>query len=114
MAKRRGEHEEAARFWEGLARDPDWRAAACEELSLFYERRRKDLKTALHYARQGMAVAREKSSRHGYARPSAMAMRRSARLTKRAARLAERLKKTEATPLLGAAHGTLISVRRAG
>ena len=56
MAKRRGEHVEAARIWQELARDADWRAAACEELARFHERQQKDLPAALGYARQAMAV----------------------------------------------------------
>lgn len=54
MAKRRGEHTTAAKIWEALLQDEDCRALACEELSIYYERRAKNLQRALEFARLGL------------------------------------------------------------
>lgn len=92
MAKRKGEHQEAARIWEELARDEDWRAAACEELSQFTERKKKDVAAALKYAKQARARVGALAER-GFSGQGAGEMRRFARLTKRIARLEARLAK---------------------
>ena len=100
MAKQRGEHAEAARIWQELSRDADWRAASCEELARFHERQRKDLSTALGYARQAMAVLsrggrapapRENSANRGFEGLSTGELQRVERLRKRVARLEWRL-----------------------
>jgi uncharacterized protein YprB with RNaseH-like and TPR domain len=100
MAKHRREYETAARLWEELSQDADWRAPACEELSLYHERKRKDLRMALKYARQAMVDLRKKSAAQKFAITRASDMRRFERLTKKVARLEERLKKTKSAPLL--------------
>jgi len=101
MAKRRGEHEEAREIWEQLSEDADWQVAACEELASYYERRRKDFRMALKYARQGIARLRKRTSREPFGRPATGDLRRFARLTKKMERLETRLQKAvNAVPLL--------------
>jgi len=103
MAKRRGEHEAAAQIFEELSRDSDWRAAACEELATFYERKRKDLAMALKYARRAVAELKKSSALQKFAGLSAGELRRGERLTRKIARLESRMAKvTSATPLLRA------------
>src|SRR5229473_3964307 len=43
LAKRRGEHDKAAALWHELVKDERNGAHACEQLAVYYERRRKDL-----------------------------------------------------------------------
>jgi uncharacterized protein YprB with RNaseH-like and TPR domain len=93
MAKRRGRHEEAVRLWEELLGGADFGATAAEELAIFYERRRKDRKKALHYARLAL-----KDLEQGGAAGCAAGRRRE-RLVKRIARLESALRGSRA-PLL--------------
>jgi uncharacterized protein len=103
MAKWRGEHEAAAQIFEELSRDSDWRAAACEELAIFHERKRKDLPMALKYARKAIGELKKSSALQKFAAFSAVHLRRCERLTKKIARLESRMAKaTSATPLLRA------------
>jgi uncharacterized protein len=55
MAKRRGDYEEAARLWEGLLNGSQNAIEACEQLAIHHERREKDLKRAMEYARLGLS-----------------------------------------------------------
>ena len=104
MAKRRGEHQAAAQIFEELSRDADWRAAACEELATFHERKRKDLATALKYARKAIVELKKSSAQHKFLALSPGDLGRYERLTRKIARLQSRMAKaTSATPLLGAA-----------
>jgi len=100
MSKKRGEHETAAEIWTELARDEDWRAAACEELASFHERRKKDYAKALKYARHAIFTVRkqelEKCDTH-----TGTAHRKFERLSKKIARLELRLAKGgDTAPLL--------------
>jgi len=99
MAKRRGEYETAAEIWEELARDQDWRAAACEELATFHARRRKDVSAALRYARQAMLALAPPPLRRSSA-SAAGDLRRFKRLTRKVERLEAKRQKTYRTPLL--------------
>jgi len=111
MAKRQGEHEQAARIWQGLTSDAEWGVAACEELARFNERGRKDLSAALRYARQAMAgmrpvgrvvMATKNPPLDRSHVPSPGERRRVARLSKKIARLELRLAKSrDGSPLLG-------------
>jgi uncharacterized protein len=91
MAKRRGEHEAAAQIFEELSRDSDWRAAACEELATFHERKRKDLAMALKYARQAVVELKKGSAQHKFAALSPRDLRRCERLTRKISRLESRM-----------------------
>jgi uncharacterized protein len=91
MAKRRGEHAAAALIWEELLEEEDVRSMACEELAIYHERRTKDFKKALRYAREGLGArgARDTGSMCGTS--GGAEMRRAERLSKRVARLTARI-----------------------
>ena len=69
LAKRRGEHEKAAALWHHLVKDARNGVHACEQLALYYERRKKDFAQALEFARLGLAKIRRARAlfldRHG-------------------------------------------------
>src|SRR5260370_37683339 len=62
MAKRRGDHHDAAALWQELAKDEQTGVHACEQLAIYYERRRKDLGRALEFAQLALAKARRLQS----------------------------------------------------
>jgi uncharacterized protein len=68
MAKRRGEHERAAEIWEGMVANSQDEIHACEQLTIYYERRAKDLRRAVEYAK--LALARIRRERVGSLRGS--------------------------------------------
>src|SRR5436853_2560330 len=49
LAKRRGDHDNAAELWHGLVNDPRIGAHACEQLAIYYERKRKDFTRAREF-----------------------------------------------------------------
>jgi uncharacterized protein len=57
LAKSRGDWEAAVALWKELACNPKDGIAACEQLAMYYERRRKDCRQALEYAELGLAKA---------------------------------------------------------
>jgi uncharacterized protein YprB with RNaseH-like and TPR domain len=73
LAKRRGDHADAARLWHELAAEVTDDALdaihACEQLALYYERHVKDLTRAVEFARLALAKAARlrRSSRDPYA-----------------------------------------------
>jgi uncharacterized protein YprB with RNaseH-like and TPR domain len=73
LAKRRGDHADAARLWHELAAEVTDDALdaihACEQLALYYERHVKDLARAVEFARLALAKAARlrRSSRDPYA-----------------------------------------------
>src|SRR5579859_129872 len=104
MAKRRGEHETAAQIFEELSRDTEWRAAACEELASFHERKRKDAAMALKYARKAIVELKKKGAQQKFGVLPAGDLRRFERLTRRIARLESRIATaSRAKPLFRAA-----------
>ena len=58
MAKRRGEHERAAEIWEEMVANSQDEVHACEQLAIYYERRVKDIRRALEYAKLGLTKLR--------------------------------------------------------
>ena len=92
MAKRRGEHAEAAAIWQELSGDTDCRAIACEELAIYHQRRTRNFAKALDYARAGLSALNAKSNALNYELRSTAGLRRSERLTKRIARLEARVR----------------------
>lgn len=58
MAKRRGEHEQAAEIWEEMVRNSQEEIHACEQLAIYYERRVKDIRRAVEYTKLGLAKLR--------------------------------------------------------
>jgi len=58
LAKRRGEHEQAAKLWHELAGDESAGVYACVQLAIYYERRAKRLEAALEFARLALSKVR--------------------------------------------------------
>ncbi|HKW31788.1 MAG TPA: ribonuclease H-like domain-containing protein [Candidatus Acidoferrum sp.] len=58
MAKRRGEHQQAAKIWEEMVVNSQDEVHACEQLAIYYERRVKDVPRATEYAKLGLAKLR--------------------------------------------------------
>src|SRR6202521_593437 len=91
LAKRRGEHDKAAALWHELVKDERNGAHACEELAVYYERRRKDFERALEFAKLGIAKIRRARAlfldRHG----ACGGLRTEQRLADRVARLQTRI-----------------------
>ncbi len=101
LAKRRGEHDKAAALWHELVKDERNGAHACEQLTVYYERRRRDLERALEFAKLGIAKVRRARAlllnRHG----AHGSLRTEQRLAARIARLQERIElKSETGPTL--------------
>jgi tetratricopeptide (TPR) repeat protein len=109
LAKRRGEHENAAALWEGLAKDEENGVQACEQLAIYHERRRKDFARALEYAQSALAKARRMQSFASVARIGKHDARREQSLANRVARLKLRIAREMRTdPALAlAAAGTV-------
>ncbi len=101
LAKRRGEHDKAAALWHELVKDERNGAHACEQLAVYYERRRRDLERALEFAKLGIAKVRRARAlllnRHG----AHGSLRTEQRLAARIARLQARIElKSETGPTL--------------
>ncbi len=101
LAKRRGEHDKAAALWHELVKDERNGAHACEQLTVYYERRRKDFERALEFAKLGIAKVRRARAlllnRHG----AHGSLRTEQRLAARIARLQARIElKSETGPTL--------------
>jgi tetratricopeptide (TPR) repeat protein len=91
MAKRRGEHAQAAEIWQELLRNGEYHSNACEQLAIYYERREKDFKKALEFAWMGLKELRKRSGRGKFGMTQPAELRRIERLMKRVARLEQRL-----------------------
>jgi hypothetical protein len=103
MAKRRGEHAAAALMWEELLKDAECRFTACEQLAVYHERRTKNFKKALEYARLGLQALTRQNVGAMHGTPKIAEIRRADGLSKRAARLEARIRiavSRNAAPLL--------------
>ena len=58
MAKRRGEHERAAEIWQDMVANRQDEVHACEQLTIYYERRAKDIDRAIEYAKLALVKVR--------------------------------------------------------
>jgi uncharacterized protein YprB with RNaseH-like and TPR domain len=92
MAKRRGQHQQAAEIWQEIADDPQDGVHACEQLAIYYERHAKDFSRAAESAELGLAKLRRQrsSSRDPYL--AARSARIEQRILHRLARLRHRIK----------------------
>ena len=63
MAKRRGEHERAAEIWEEMVANSQDQVHACEQLAIYYERRVRDMRRAMEFAKLGLAKLRRQPTR---------------------------------------------------
>jgi len=91
MAKRRGDHAEAARLWESLFDTSQNGVEACEQLAVHYERREKDLARAMEYARLGLSKLHSGGLRLNDPFAEARIARREKNLLRRVARLERRI-----------------------
>lgn len=89
LAKRRGDHDEAAELWHELLSDPDDVVIACEQLAIHYERRVKDSVRAAVFARLGLAKLHSAFSRTR----NPLAANRMARLLENFRKRTDRLEK---------------------
>lgn len=100
-AKRRGDHAAAAALWLELAGDPQDGVFACEQLTIHYERRKRDLARAVEFAQLGLAKLQRirLQTRDPYA--ASRALRYAEKFTSRIRRLETKGKasKHESTPL---------------
>lgn len=90
MAGRRGEHDRAASLWMELLSDPQDAVFACEQLSIHFERRSRDIARAIEFAQLGLAkvsrvrlIARDPLQAARASRWEAKFLRRVTRLRKR-------------------------------
>jgi len=104
-AKRRGEHEKAAALWHELVKDERNGVHACEQLAVYYERRKKDYGPALEFARLGAAKIRRARSlflnRHGANGGVRTEQRLAARIVRLQARIDSRNERRPTLPLDG-------------
>jgi uncharacterized protein len=90
MAKRRGEHERAAKIWHEMLADVEDAAHVCEQLAIYYERRAKDILRAIEFAELGAAKLRQLRGRTRDPLVAARAARLEDKFMARLARLAKR------------------------
>ena len=109
MAKRRGDHAEAAQLWQTLLTGSQHAIEACEQLAIHFERREKNLAQAVEYAELGLTklYAGGQRLRDPYA--EARIVRQEKNLLRRVARL--KLRQSNDKPqreLMTAAAGRLL------
>jgi len=100
LAKRKGDWERAAEIWHELAGDSKGGMEACEQLAIYYERRRKDFDRALEFTQ----LALMKLERQGWVSRDplwhARRMRHHEKLMCRVERLRHRINGSKSAPLL--------------
>ena len=109
MAKRRGDHAEAAQLWQTLLTGSQHGIEACEQLAIHFERREKNLAQAMEYAQLGLTklYAGGQRLRDPYA--EARIARQEKNLLRRVARLKLRLSNEKPQPgQMTAAAGRLL------
>jgi len=99
-AKRRGEHEQAAKLWHELAADESLGIYACVQLAIYYERRAKRLETALEFARLALAKVRRFRTNFLDRTASARNLRLEQTILSRVARLEHRMRMGRVLPAL--------------
>ncbi len=99
-AKRRGEHEQAAKLWHELAADESLGIYACVQLAIYYERRAKRLETALEFARLALAKVRRCRTNFLDRTASARNLRLEQTILSRVARLEHRMRIDRVLPAL--------------
>ncbi|HEY2820874.1 MAG TPA: ribonuclease H-like domain-containing protein [Candidatus Acidoferrum sp.] len=113
-AKRRGDHDHAVSLWQELAADSGANSReegeildaihACQELSMYYERRAKDLNRATEFICLALAKVKQLRSASRYAYVTPKLARIEEKLLNRAARLQHRIEskreRAESLPLL--------------
>jgi len=100
LAKRRGEHEQAAKLWHELIADESAGIYACVQLAIYYERRAKRLETALEFARLALAKVRRLRTNLLDRAASARNLRLEQTILSRVARLEHRMRMRRVLPVL--------------
>ena len=100
LAKRRGEHEQAAKLWHELIADESAGIYACVQLAIYYERRAKRLETALEFARLALAKVRRLRTNLLDRAASARNLRLEQTILSRVARLEHRMRMSRVLPAL--------------
>jgi uncharacterized protein YprB with RNaseH-like and TPR domain len=100
LAKRRGEHEQAAKLWHELTSDQASGIYACVQLAIYYERRAKRLETALEFARLALAKARRLKTDLRDSATSTRNLRLEQQILSRVARLEHRMRLSRVSPAL--------------
>jgi len=102
MAKRKGEHRQAAEIWLEIVSDPQNGIRACEQLAIHYERHAKDLKRATEFAQLALAKLKRQSNSSRDPYFAARSTRLEQKFLQRLTRLQKRAKTSEdaAKPLL--------------
>jgi tetratricopeptide (TPR) repeat protein len=100
LAKRRGEHEQAAKLWHELTSDQASGIYACVQLAIYYERRAKRLETALEFARLALAKARRLKTDLRDSATSTRNLRLEQQILSRVARLEHRMRLCRVSPAL--------------
>jgi hypothetical protein len=100
LAKRRGEHAQAAKLWHELAADESAGIYACVQLAIYYERRAKRLETALEFAR--LALTKVRRLRTNSLKPATTTrnLRLEQAILNRVARLEHRMGLSRVSPAL--------------
>jgi uncharacterized protein len=100
LAKRRGDHERAARLWHELAADESAGAHACIQLAIHYERRAQDLCRALQFARLALAKSRHAGTPSRDSAATRRRLRVEQSILNRVTRLQHRIASRQASPAL--------------
>jgi hypothetical protein len=100
LAKRRGEHEQAAKLWHELAGDESAGVYACVQLAIYYERRAKRLEAALEFARLALAKVRRLKTNTFSPPITARDLRLEPAILNRVARLEHRMRLGRVWPAL--------------
>jgi hypothetical protein len=99
-AKRRGEHEQAAKLWHELAADESLGTYACVQLAIYYERRAKRLEIALEFARLALAKVRRLKTNLFDRAATPRNLRLEQTILSRVARLEHRMRMSRMLPTL--------------
>jgi uncharacterized protein len=100
LAKRHGEHEKAAALWHELAKDERNGVHACEQLAVYYERRKKDFGRALEFAHLALAKVRRIKANSLDQTTIVRSRRREQAILNRVARLEHRISLSSVSPAL--------------
>jgi uncharacterized protein YprB with RNaseH-like and TPR domain len=102
LAKRRGEHEQAAKLWHELAADESAGVGtyACVQLAIYYERRAKRLESALEFARLALAKFRRHKMNPLDPAANTRSMSLEQSILNRVARLEHRIRLSRVSPAL--------------
>ena len=114
LAKRRGEHEQAAKLWHELVNDELAGVYACVQLAIHYERRAKQLENALEFARLALAKVRRRKAHSFDPAATSRSLRLEKAILNRVARLEHRITLSRVSPALPMGEPSANASLRAG